>query len=195
MIVELVAVAGQVIFEVGVAGAFHLHEKVSDKRSAKKKKKAERKGRLKDLEMWENSLTAAISAKAKGIDVPDDAIEYIRLHTLTANTILYTAQRTALRLHVTKNKNNENYNEELANLAIQHVTVKTPATVAKRLSILGDVFRNRTSDEEYREALIRSVVSYSIHKSKVLEPKEVTSSAKVKAVAGKVEEPAASEKN
>lgn len=190
MIIELVAVAGQLALEVAFTGALSLH----DKRNEKKKKKAERKGRLDALEKWENSLTAAIVAKAKGVDVPDDAIEHIRINTLMANTILYEAQRTAFRLHVRKNKNHEDYNEELANIAIQSITVKAPATVANRLNVLGDVFRHRTSDEEYREALIRSVVSYSIHKSKVLEPKEITAKEKVKAIVSKAQETTKDEK-
>jgi len=174
LVVEILfAVIGQAAFEGAVAGALTVHEKITDKRNIKKKKKALRKGRIDDLEMWEKSLTEAIAAKAKGTEVPDKAIEHIRLHTATANIILHEAQRSALRLYVRKNKNHEDYNEELAAIVVQHVTVQSPATVAQRLNVLGDIFRHRTSDEEYREALIRSVVSYSIHKTKVLEPKAI----------------------
>lgn len=169
-VVELLLLAAdQLIFHGLWAGG----EALIDRRDAKKKKKAAKKGFMDELEMWEYSLTQAISAKAKGIDVPDKAIEHIRLHTNKANLILHEAQRTALRLYVRKNKNHADYNAELASIFVQHVTVHSPATVAARIEILADIFRHRTSDEDYREALIKSVVSYSIHKTKVLAPKEI----------------------
>lgn len=161
---SLVDVIGQAFIKSG--------EKSAKKREAKEKAReeatAKAEANIKAVRDWEHALTYVIAAKANGTVAPEWAVAYIKHDTTTATAILHESQKQALLSHVNTDPKSNEYNKSLADTNIQDRSRTSESDVETRIGTLADIFRAKTDDVRYRETLIKTVVSYSMHKAKAL---------------------------
>lgn len=147
-------------------------EKSAQKHEAKSKARAEataaEEAKIKGVRDWEHALTYVISAKAAGVIAPEWAVEYINHDATTATAILHEAQKNALLSHVNADPKSNEYNKALAEIKIQDPSENSASAVEARLKSLADIFQAKTEDVYYRDTLIKTIVSYSMHKAKAL---------------------------